>query len=63
MSLPKLSETLTGRAAILELWPFSVGETLRVHETFVEPSARRLFMVHNHAGIGSWFVPPDRLGR
>jgi len=36
MSLPKLSETLAGRAAILELWPFSVGETLRVHETFVD---------------------------
>lgn len=28
MSLPRLSETLAGRAAILELWPFSVGETL-----------------------------------
>jgi uncharacterized protein len=36
MSLPKLSETLAGRAAILELWPFSVGETLRLHETFID---------------------------
>lgn len=36
MSLPTLSETLAGRAAILELWPFSVGETLRVHETFID---------------------------
>jgi predicted AAA+ superfamily ATPase len=36
MSLPKLSETLAGRAVILELWPFSVGEALRVHETFVD---------------------------
>ncbi len=36
MSLPQLSETLAGRAAILELWPFSVGETLGVRETFVD---------------------------
>lgn len=36
MSLPRLSETLAGRAAILELWPFSVGETLGVRETFVD---------------------------
>ena len=36
MSIPKLSETLAGRAAILELWPFSVGETEGVAETFID---------------------------
>ena len=36
MSLPKLAETLAGRATILELWPLSVGEALQVRETFVD---------------------------
>ncbi len=36
LSLPRLSESLAGRASIMELWPFSVGETRGVRDGFVD---------------------------
>jgi len=34
--LPRLSESLAGRMFVNSLWPLSVGETIGVHETFVD---------------------------
>ena len=36
LSVPQLSESLAGRAEILDLWPFSQGELLGVRETFLD---------------------------
>ena len=36
LSVPQLSESLAGRAEILDLWPFSQGELLGVTETFLD---------------------------
>lgn len=60
LSVPQLSESLAGRAEILDLWPFSQGELLRVRETFLDTlltdperlSQRRLEQVDRHALFG-----------
>ena len=36
LSVPQLSESLAGRAEILDLWPLSQGELLGVRETFLD---------------------------
>jgi predicted AAA+ superfamily ATPase len=36
LSVPQLSESLAGRAEILDLWPFSQGELAGVRETFLD---------------------------
>lgn len=36
LSVPQLSESLAGRAEILDLWPFSQGELTGVRETFLD---------------------------
>lgn len=36
LSVPQLSESLAGRAEILDLWPLSQGELLGVRESFVD---------------------------
>ena len=36
LSVPQLSESLAGRAEILDLWPFSQGELVGVRETFLD---------------------------
>ena len=36
LSVPQLSESLAGRAEVLDLWPFSQGEMLGVRETFLD---------------------------
>jgi predicted AAA+ superfamily ATPase len=36
LTVPTLSESLAGRAEILELWPFSQGELRRVRDAFAE---------------------------
>ncbi len=36
LSVPQISESLAGRAEILDLWPFSQGELLGVRETFLD---------------------------
>lgn len=36
LSVPQLSESLAGRAEILDLWPFSQGELCGVRETFLD---------------------------
>jgi predicted AAA+ superfamily ATPase len=36
LSVPQLSESLAGRAEILDLWPFSQGEIAGVRETFLD---------------------------
>ena len=40
LSVPQLSESVAGRAEILDLWPFSQGELLGVRETFSRHAAR-----------------------
>jgi hypothetical protein len=45
LAVPQLSESLAGRAEILDLWPFSQGEMLRVRERFLD----------------TLFTAPDRL--
>ena len=40
LSVPQLSESLAGRAEILDLWPFSQGELLGVRETFLDTLLR-----------------------
>ena len=40
LSVPKLSESLAGRAEILDLWALSQGELLGVRETFVDTLLR-----------------------
>lgn len=46
LTVPTLSESLAGRASIVDLWPFSVGEAQRRDESFVD----RAF----HAMAGPW---------
>ncbi len=36
LSVPQLSESLAGRAEILDLWPFSQGELMGARETFLD---------------------------
>lgn len=36
LTVPQLSESLAGRAEILDLWPLSQGELLNVKETFID---------------------------
>ncbi len=36
LTVPNLSESLAGRAALVELWPFSVAERIGVPSTFVD---------------------------
>lgn len=36
LSVPQLSESLAGRAEVLDLWPFSQGELAGVKETFID---------------------------
>lgn len=36
LAVPQLSESLAGRAAFLDLWPFSQGELMGVRETFLD---------------------------
>lgn len=36
LTVPALSESLAGRAAIVDLWPFSQGELIKRTETFVD---------------------------
>lgn len=36
LTVPVLSESLAGRARIIDLWPFSQGELRRVRETFLD---------------------------
>lgn len=51
LTVPGLSESLAGRAAFVELWPLTEGETAGIHETFVET------LLFDASRLRSWVCP------